>query len=51
MGDALVIYIEMEENDQKDIDQIEAWLKEAFADAVFTVYRKVWMFLQTRSGS
>ena len=41
--DALVLYMEMMENDQKDIDQIEAQLKEAFTDNAFTAYRKLTM--------
>ena len=42
-GDALALYMEMEEDDQKQIEQIEAWLKEAFTDDAFTAYRKVTM--------
>ena len=37
---ALVLYMEMKEEDQKDISLIEARLKEAFMDA-FTAYRKL----------
>ena len=42
-GDALALYMEMEEDDQKQIEQIEARLKDAFPDDVFAVYRKVTM--------
>ena len=41
--DALVLYMEMKEEDQKDISLIEAWLKEAFMDGTFTAYRKLTM--------
>ena len=33
----------MKEQEQKDISLIEAWLKEAFTDSVFTAYRKLTM--------
>ena len=39
-GDALALYMEMEEN-QKQIEQIKARLKEVFTDDAFSVYRKV----------
>ena len=39
-GDALALYKEMDADDQKQIEQIEAWLKEAFTDDAFAVYRK-----------
>ena len=39
-GDALALYMKMEKD---DLEQIEAWLKEAFTDDVFAVYRKVTM--------
>ena len=42
-GDALTFYMEMEEDNQKQIKRIEAGLKEAFTDNVLTVYRKVTM--------
>ena len=42
-GDALALYMEMEEDDQKQIEQIEARLKEAFTDDAFAAYRKVTM--------
>ena len=35
-GDALAFYMEIEETSQRDAEQIEAWLKEAFTDDVFT---------------
>ena len=37
------LYMEMEEDDQKQREQIKAQLKEAFTDDVFTAYRKVIM--------
>ena len=40
VGDALALYMEMEEDNQK---QIEAQLKEAFTDDAFAAYRKVTM--------
>ena len=42
-GDALALYMEMKEEDQKDISLIEARLKEAFTDDAFTAYRKLTM--------
>ena len=42
-GDAPALYKEMDADDQKQIEQIEAQLKEAFTDDVFTAYRKVTM--------
>ena len=42
-GDALDLYMEMEEDDQKQIEQIEARLKEVFTDDAFAAYRKVTM--------
>ena len=42
-GDTLALYMEMEENDQKQIEQIEARLKVAFTDGAFAAYRKVTM--------
>ena len=42
-GNALALYMEMEEDNQKRIEQIEARLKEAFTNDVFAVYRKVTM--------
>ena len=39
--DAWALYMEMEEDDQKQIEQIEAWLKEVFAVDAFAAYRKV----------
>ena len=41
--DALALYMEMEEEDQKDISLIEARLKKAFTDGAFTPYRKLTM--------
>ena len=38
-GDALALYMEMDEDNQKWIEQIEARLKEAFTDDAFAVYR------------
>ena len=38
-GDALALNMEMEEDDQKQIEQIEAQLKEAFTDDAFAAYR------------
>ncbi|CAE1156042.1 unnamed protein product [Acanthosepion pharaonis] len=35
--------MEMEEKDQRDVDQIEARLKEAFTDDTFSAYRKLTM--------
>ena len=40
-GDALALYMEMKEEDQKDINLIEARLKEAFTDGAFMAYRKL----------
>ena len=42
-GDALSFYMEIEKDDQKQIDQVKAWLNEAFTDNVFAAYRKVTM--------
>ena len=42
-GDALALYMEMEEASQRDIQQIESQLKEAFTDNVFATYRKLTM--------
>ena len=42
-GDALALYMEMEEDNQKQIEQIEARLKEVFTNNVFAAYRKVTM--------
>ena len=42
-GDALALYMEMKEEDPKNISLIEARLKEAFTDDVFTAYRKLTM--------
>ena len=42
-GDALALYMEMKEEDQKDVSLIEAQLKEAFTDCAFTAYRKLTM--------
>ena len=42
-GDALALYMEMEEDNQKQIEQIEAHLKEPFTNDAFAVYRKVTM--------
>ena len=41
--DALALYMEMKEEDQKDISLIKARLKEAFTDGTFTAYRKLTM--------
>ena len=43
VGDALALYMEMEEDDQTEIEQIEARLKEAFTDNAFAAYRKLTM--------
>ena len=40
-GDALALYMEMKEEDQRDISLIEAQVKEAFTDNAFTAYRKL----------
>ena len=40
-GDALAVYLEMDEEDQKDAKQIEAKLKEAFTDGQFIAYDKL----------
>ena len=42
-GDALTLFMEMKEEDQKDISLIEARLKEAFSDRAFTAYGKLTM--------
>ena len=42
-GDALALCMEMEEDNQKQIEQISAWLKEAFIEDVFAAYKKVTM--------
>ena len=42
-GDALALYMEMKEEDQKDISLIKARLKKAFMDGAFTAYRKLTM--------
>ena len=42
-GDALALYMEMEDNDQKQIEQIETQLKEVFTNDAFAVYRKMTM--------
>ena len=42
-GDALALYMEMEEASQRDIEQIEARLKEAFTDNMLAAYRKLTM--------
>ena len=42
-GDALTLYMEIKEEDQKDISLIEAQFKEAFTDSTFTAYRKLTM--------
>ncbi|CAE1293201.1 CNBP [Acanthosepion pharaonis] len=42
-GDALALYMEMEEEDQGNIDLIEARLKQAFTDDAFSAYRKLTM--------
>ena len=41
--DAPALYMEMKEEDQMDISQIEARLKEAYTDGAFTAYRKLTM--------
>ena len=40
-GDALALYMEMEGASQRDIEPIEAWLKEAFTDNALAAYRKL----------
>ena len=42
-GDTLALYMEMEEASQRDIEQIESRLKEAFSDNAFAAYRKLTM--------
>ena len=42
-GDALALYMEMKEEDQKDISPNKARLKEAFTDGAFTAYRRFTM--------
>ena len=41
--DALALYLERDEDNQNDIDLIEACLKEAFTDGVFTADGKLTM--------
>ena len=40
-GDALALYLEMDDADQQDADKIEAKLKEAYTDSPFTAYAKL----------
>lgn len=40
-GDALILYMEIDEDVQSDTDKIDALLKEAFFDGAFTAYRKL----------
>ena len=40
-GDALKLYLEMDDEDQKDTATIEARLKEAFADSTFGAFEKL----------
>ena len=42
-GGELALYMEMKEEDQKDISLIDAQLKEAFTDGAFTACRKLTM--------
>ena len=42
-GDALALDMEIEETSQRDAEQIEAWLKEAFTNNAFTLYGKLTM--------
>ena len=46
-GDALALYMEMEETSQRDIEQIESQLKEAFTDNALAAYRKLTMVRRT----
>ena len=46
-GDALALYMEMKEEDQKGISLIEARLQEPFTDGTFTAYRKLTMIRWT----
>ena len=54
-GDALALYMEMEETSQRDIEQTESQLKETFTDNAFAAYRILtmvrWMYSQTRSDN
>ena len=40
-GEALALYLEMDESDQLDVDEIEKRLKAAFSDDMFTAYAKL----------
>ncbi|KAK3884733.1 hypothetical protein Pcinc_011050 [Petrolisthes cinctipes] len=40
-GDALALFLEMDESAQSDADKIEARLKEAYADGTFTAFGKL----------
>ena len=44
--DALDLYMEMKEEDQKDISLIEARFNEAFTDDAFTAYNKIFSGLK-----
>ncbi|CAE1254593.1 unnamed protein product [Acanthosepion pharaonis] len=50
-GDALALYTEMEEKGQRDVDQIEARLKEAFTDDAFSARRRLCFLLSTPACS
>lgn len=40
-GDALAVYLEMSDADQKEVEKIEERLKEAFTDSIFIAYEKL----------
>lgn len=40
-GDALALYLEMDESEQSSAESIEAKLKEAFTDGIFTAFAKL----------
>ena len=40
-GEALALYLEMDESDQVDVDEIDKQLKAAFSDDMFTAYAKL----------
>ena len=46
-GDTLALCMEMNEDNQKDINLIEAHLKEVFIDGLFTAYKKLTMIRWT----
>ena len=48
--DVLALYMDIDKGNQKDIDLIEARLKEIFTDGVFTAYEKLTMIRWLRRG-